>query len=251
MDEDLKNLLVYLHWHMDIIFAFTAFVFIFVIMYGNGAFQMGTLKNLYHPSWDNKGVVIYWIWIVPLILYAYYPVYSIWRKREWIKKGDVWFSRFHTNVPVLAIVVALMLYLLFFWRGGALFHPNELAGMLSWFYMDENIYHNWNDFIQTFYTFLYPLLLFAIWEGSIGIYPTHKYAKHMRKERIMEEKAKRKVKIKPQPNSQNTPQPKPQSKQSVQMEIKERLKRLKELLDEGLISEEDYKRKKEEILKGL
>ena len=212
-----------------VIFAFTSFTALYTEHFFNpqhfGKIMFGS--NLLFKAWI-------FIWLASFLLYLYYIPYAIWRK----SKGN-WVSSVHENAWAMGFALLSVIYLIIYWTGN--FHPS-IDGALNMFV--------WGLlYLFGFFTVL------NVWKFAIFIYFPSGYWRQFEREvkyqREMERRARAMEKVQQQKQQKPQNTPKPQPKQNVQMEVKDRLRRLKELLDEGLISEEDYKRKKGEILKEL
>ncbi|EDY35069.1 hypothetical protein ABOONEI_2611 [Aciduliprofundum boonei T469] len=214
-------------YYYDIIFAiFFAFYF-FTGLYGYHLLSHENFKRYILSSGHYFAKFMFFVSFVPLVLYLYFIPYALWRKSK-----RVWFSRLCCNKGAYVLMALASFYLIVYWTRNFGYFMN----------------HSFATFIY-FFGFLCFTTAFAI-EGALEIYITHPLVYQIwaeeEYEREMRKLAKQQKKAQQQKNVQQQKQ-----KQSVQMEVKERLKGLKELLDDGLISEEDYKRKKEEILKEL
>ena len=213
-------------YYFDIIFAIILAFYFFTGLYGLHFLDPQVFKHrVLNGSWVDK--VIFIVVFAPFVLYLYFIPYALWRK----SKKEGWMSRGCCEWGYIGLAILASFYMAMYWTGhfGYFLNMNTDSGFV----------------IATFFGgFLLLTIGFGL-EASFEIYMTNPIMYQIWEEMRMEEMKKKKN------LQQQKPQPKPQPKQSVQMEIKERLRRLKELLDEGLISEEDYKKKKEEILRGL
>ena len=111
------------------------------------------------------GTVAFLVWIIPFILYLYYPIYAIKRKQK-----EIYISRMHH--PLLIFMALLELYFLFFFHGGGLFHKDVMlfAGSLPNPIFDP-LFESFGD-LGVLMAILYPLGLLIIWIGLIeGYFP--------------------------------------------------------------------------------
>ncbi|ADD08855.1 SHOCT domain-containing protein [Candidatus Aciduliprofundum boonei] len=218
-------------YYYDIIFAiFFAFYF-FTGLYGLHAFNPQVFRHYILSSGNTLSKLIFFAIAIPFVLYLYFIPYALWRKSK-----RVWFSRLCCNTGGYVLMALASLYLIVYWSGNFDYFASPI-----------------NDLHTAIATFFWVYLFFTTafaFEVAFEIYITHPMVYQLwaeeEYEREMRKLAKQQKKAQQQKNVQQQKQ-----KQSVQMEVKERLKGLKELLDDGLISEEDYKRKKEDILKEL
>ncbi len=215
-----------LAYYSDIIFAIILAFYFFTGLYGLHFFNPQVFRHYILSSGHTLHKLLFLAIAIPFVLYLYFIPYALWRK----SKG-FWFSRACYHAVWLAMVVIVSFYMVVYWTG----------------YFDVFL-HNQSFYIGLLFIIGWYGITFVAMKGSLEIYLTSPYYYEIVEEAMyrweMEELAKQQKKVQQQ-------KPQPQPKQSVQREVKERLKGLKELLDDGLISEEDYKRKKEEILKGL
>ena len=225
-----------IRYNLDIIMAVIFIITSFTALYGVGFFKPHMFMRYLQGKEEIFLNIWVYAWLASLILYLYYIPYALWRKSR-----ENWVSVAHENAWPLTAAVLSIFYLIRYWTGH--FYPN-----------DDSYFGTF--LMGLFYIFGF-LAVTTTWKYAILSYIPNAYwrefERQLRYQREMERKAKAKKKKVQQQKQQSKPQnaPEPQPKHNVQREIKERLKRLKELLDEGLISEEDYKRKKEEILKEL
>ena len=215
-----------LAYYSDIIFAIILAFYFFTGLYGTWrGFNFQVIRSVVINSgnWVNK--ILFLLEFIPFVLYLYFIPYALWRKSR-----GFWISRLCCNTGGYVLLALVSFYLIVYWTGNfGYFANNTFAiGLFFW-------------------GFLYFTTAFAL-EVAVEIYITHPLVYQIRAEEEYEREMRKLAKQQKKAQQQK---PRPQPKQSVQMEVKERLKGLKELLDEGLITEEDYKKKKEEILKGL
>ena len=224
-------------YYSDIIFAIIFAFYFFTGLYGFHFLTHEGFKHYILSSGHLFEKIVFYVSMFALVLYLYFIPYALWRKSK-----KPWISKFCCNINVYVLIALVSFYLIVYWSGNFGYFTREDISLLS-------------DAKQLFFlVFLFFTTAFAF-EGAIEIYLTHPVIYEIEEEERMRRMEARKKAQQQKNVQQQKPQPKPQQhpqpKQSVQMEIKERLRRLKELWDEGLITEEDYKRKKEEILKEL
>ena len=224
----------YLHgflYYFDIIFAIVLAFYFFTGLYGHHALNPQVFKHkVLEGNIINKA--IFFLSFFALALYLYFIPYALWRKSK-----KPWFSKFCCNINAYVLLALVSFYLIVYWSGNFGYFGK----------MDTDLQFAISGF---FWIFFYFTAAFAF-EGAFEIYITHPIIYEIEEEERMRKMEARRKAQQQKNVQQQKPQQHPQPKQSVQMEVKERLRRLKELWDEGLISEEDYKRKKEEILKEL
>ncbi len=214
--------------YSDIIFAIIFAFYFFTALYGFHFLTHEGFKHYILSSGHLFEKAVFYVSMFAFVLYIYFIPYALWRKSK-----KPWISRLCCNVNAYVLLALVSFYLIVYWSGNFGYFGK----------MDTDLQFAISGF---FWIFLFFTTAFAV-DGAIEIYLTHPVIYEME-----EEERRRKIEARKKAQQQkNVQQQKPQPKQSVQVEVKERLKRLKELLDEGLISEEDYKRKKEEILKEL
>ena len=225
-------------YYSDILIAIVLWFFFFTGLYGIHLLNPVNFKHYILGSGHLIYKAFFIFFAIPFLLYLYFIPYALWRK----SKKEGWISRICCNGGAYVLIALVLFYTAVYWTGhwGQFSSINSDLGMVTGgFFLVFALFTAGFAFEASFEIYITHPIMYQIWE-------------EMRMEE-MERKAKAKKKKAQQQKQQSKPQnaPEPQPKQNVQMEVKERLKRLKELLDEGLISEEDYKRKKEDILKEL
>ncbi len=215
--------------YSDIIFAIIFAFYFFTALYGYRFFTHNGFEHIIHGDMDLLDGALVYISLIGFLLYLYFIPYALWRKSK-----KPWVSKLCCNGASYILTALVSFYLIVYWTG----HFHELL-------LSDNFG------ISLFFGGFLLFTTIFVFDGAIEAYLTHPIIYEIEEEERMRKMEARRKAQQQKNVQQQKPQQHPQPKQSVQRGVRDRLKRLKELLDEGLISEEDYKRKKEEILRGL
>ena len=107
-------------YHSDIIYALIFLLFVFTLLYQVGSLSPNTFKILGDSSKWTSEKVWFFVWLVPFLLYLYYPAYSLWRKSR-----EEWYSRLFASRGATFTAILAAFYMLIYWSG----HINNLFNL--------------------------------------------------------------------------------------------------------------------------
>ena len=145
---------------------FVFYLFIIAVWYYTGVFSWETFNNLFNTDKWTAAQWEFWFWLLPFISLTIYPFALIYKRIVRRRMNRAYFSRMIH--PVYFVIAIIMIYLLFFFHGGAI-HSKLLMNILG-FNMG---YHGVRDVIPPgsmiafFFFFVYPFMLLFLWWGSL------------------------------------------------------------------------------------